>query len=222
MGLFSSVSKIGNTLSGGFFNPVGEGGLFTKYHNSTSGASQQADANRMAMLSWTLANDYNHPIQQMERLKAAGLNPNLVYGSGSVAGNTTSAPSLVGGGISTKTESAIRGLNSVLNFAQGKASLEQTRAGAQASVASAGASAAQAANLNQQTAINATKAQYEEKALIADIDYKQALANKTRAEAQITQGEADLLGSVGGTKGASAVGSFGRNLLRGAKTIFGK
>ena len=121
MGLFSSVSKIGNTVSGGFFNPVGEGGLFTKYHNSTSGASQQADANRMAMLSWTLANDYNHPIQQMERLKAAGLNPNLVYGSGSVAGNTTSSPSLVGGGISTKTESAVRGLNSVLNFAQGKA-----------------------------------------------------------------------------------------------------
>lgn len=222
MGLFSSVSKIGNTISGGFFNPVGEGGLFTKYHNSTSGASQQADANRMAMLSWTLANDYNHPIQQMERLKVAGLNPNLVYGSGSVAGNTTSSPSLVGGGISTKTESAIRGLNSVLNFAQGKASLEQTRAGAQASVASAGASSAQAANLNQQTAINATKAQYEEKALIADIDYKQALADKTRAEAQITQGEADLLGSVGGTKGAGAIGSFGRNVLRGAKTIFGK
>lgn len=25
---------------------------------------------------------YNHPIQQMERLKAAGLNPNLVYGEG--------------------------------------------------------------------------------------------------------------------------------------------
>lgn len=196
--------------------------LFDNYHKSTSGASQQADANRMAMLSWTLANDYNHPIQQMERLKAAGLNPNLVYGSGSVTGNTTSAPSLVGGGISTKTESAIRGLNTVLNFAQGKATLEQTRAGTQASAAAAGASSAQAANLNQQTAINATKAQYEEKSLIADIDYKRALADKTRAEAKITQGEADLLGSVGGTKGASAAGSFGKTLLRGAKAIFGK
>ena len=222
MGLFSSISKVANKFTGGTFNPIGEGGLFSKYHNSTSGASQQADANRMAMLSWTLANDYNHPIQQMERLKAAGLNPNLVYGSGSVAGNTTSAPSLVGGSISTKTESAIRGLNTVLNFAQGKASLEQTRAGTQASVASAGASAAQAANLNQQTAINATKAQYEEKALIADIDYKEALAAKTRAEAQITQGEADLLGDVGGSKGASMLGSLGKTFVRGAKAIFGK
>lgn len=222
MGLLSKISKVANSFTGGVFNPIGEGGLFSKYHNSTSGASQQADANRMAMLSWTLANDYNHPIQQMERLKAAGLNPNLVYGSGSVSGNTTSAPSLVGGGISTKTESAIRGLNTVLNFAQGKATLEQTRAGAQASAAAAGASSAQAANLNQQTAINATKAQYEEKALIADIDYKQALADKTRAEADIVQGEADLFGSVGGAKGVSTAGSAGKTLLRGAKAIFGK
>lgn len=222
MGLFSKVSKIANSFTGGVFNPVGEGGLFSKYHNSTSGASQQADANRMAMLSWQLANDYNHPIQQMERLKAAGLNPNLVYGSGSVAGNTTGAPSLVGGMTSTKTESAIRGLNQILSFSQGKATLDQTRAGTQASVAAAGASSAQAANLNAQTAINEKKAQYEEKSLIADIDYKQALAKKTNAEASIAQGEADLLGSVGGSKGASTLGSVAKTALKGFKAIFGR
>lgn len=42
---------------------------------------------------WNEANAYNSPSAQMDRLKAANLNPNLVYGSGSVVGNTsTSTP----------------------------------------------------------------------------------------------------------------------------------
>ncbi|WNK13224.1 MAG: DNA pilot protein [Microvirus sp.] len=36
---------------------------------------------------WNRGNAYNAPEAQMERLKKAGLNPNLVYGSGSVVGN---------------------------------------------------------------------------------------------------------------------------------------
>lgn len=38
---------------------------------------------------WNRNNEYNNPAQQMERLRAAGLNPNLVYGNGSVVGNTS-------------------------------------------------------------------------------------------------------------------------------------
>lgn len=38
---------------------------------------------------WNLQNAYNSPEMQMARLNKAGLNPNLVYGSGSVAGNTS-------------------------------------------------------------------------------------------------------------------------------------
>lgn len=34
---------------------------------------------------WNMQNEYNDPSAQMARLKAAGLNPNLVYGSGSAA-----------------------------------------------------------------------------------------------------------------------------------------
>lgn len=37
-------------------------------------------------------NQYNSPQAQMERLKAAGLNPNLVYGSGSAVATTNSGP----------------------------------------------------------------------------------------------------------------------------------
>lgn len=57
-----------------------------------------ANANRdfaKGMAEWQ--NMYNSPVEQMSRLKAAGLNPNLVYGSGSsitpsAAVNTSSQP----------------------------------------------------------------------------------------------------------------------------------
>lgn len=39
---------------------------------------------------WERANEYNNPANQMLRMKEAGLNPNMVYGSGKVAGNTAS------------------------------------------------------------------------------------------------------------------------------------
>jgi len=42
---------------------------------------------------WNRSNAYNTPQAQMDRLKIAGLNPNLVYGSGSASGNTTPAQS---------------------------------------------------------------------------------------------------------------------------------
>ena len=44
---------------------------------------------------WNMQNAYNSPSAQMQRLQEAGLNPMLVYGNGSVVGNTTSnAPQL--------------------------------------------------------------------------------------------------------------------------------
>lgn len=41
---------------------------------------------------WDKVNKFNHPLEQMERLKNAGLNPNLIYGSspGSAVGNAQS------------------------------------------------------------------------------------------------------------------------------------
>ena len=41
---------------------------------------------------WNMQNAYNAPSAQMQRLQKAGLNPNLVYGSGSVTGNTAGSP----------------------------------------------------------------------------------------------------------------------------------
>lgn len=60
-------------------------------------AQYQAELNEKAadkefarnLQMWNLANAYNDPSAQMERLKKAGLNPNLVYGGGNVTGNTS-------------------------------------------------------------------------------------------------------------------------------------
>lgn len=38
---------------------------------------------------WNRNNEYNTPAAQMQRLEDAGLNPNIVYGSGTVSGNTS-------------------------------------------------------------------------------------------------------------------------------------
>lgn len=212
MGFLDKVLSLSDKYGSGFLE-------------SMSGKSQQEDANAMAMKSWQLANDYNHPVQQMERLKLAGLNPNLVYGSGSVSGNTTGAPSLSGGGILTPTQSMFKGLNDIIGTVQGKANIEATRAQTQASSAAAGASSAQASNLNAQAAINEAKAGMEEKLLIADLDYKKAQTKlvkqqtaKTRAEADITQGEADIFGKVGGSKSA---GTIGKGLSKAGRFLKG-
>lgn len=42
---------------------------------------------------WKMQNEYNSPSAQMERYREAGLNPNLIYGSGTAsAGNASSPP----------------------------------------------------------------------------------------------------------------------------------
>lgn len=55
-------------------------------------ASMEATRMQYAMeyQQWLRQNEYNLPINQMKRLREAGLNPNLVYGNGTVTGNTTS------------------------------------------------------------------------------------------------------------------------------------
>ena len=54
---------------------------------------RQKHADKINRAFWDMQNKYNHPTQQMSRLKEAGLNPNLIYGQ-SVAGATGSAGSI--------------------------------------------------------------------------------------------------------------------------------
>lgn len=80
----------GNILTGivkgisNFFTSIA-GNRRRRKQAETDYQQQRADA----LADWNRQNEYDHPMQQMQRLKEAGLNPHLVYGNGAV-GNTSS------------------------------------------------------------------------------------------------------------------------------------
>lgn len=80
---------------------------------------------QVARENWQMMNEYNSPSAQMERLEAAGLNPNLVYGSGGVTG-TTSLPqsSSFNGGYSTPPKFEVRGLQDYLALSNYQKNME--------------------------------------------------------------------------------------------------
>ena len=61
--------------------------LLQRKWNLKDYATQRKDA----LADWNMQNAYNSPLQQMQRLKEAGLNPNMVYGNG-VEANSGSMP----------------------------------------------------------------------------------------------------------------------------------
>lgn len=87
------MSLLGNILGGGI------GLLGGAAHGRQQRKNIQAQLNADRQLAqyaynqdldmWRRQNEYNAPTQQMARLREAGLNPHLVYGSGQVAGNTS-------------------------------------------------------------------------------------------------------------------------------------
>lgn len=56
------------------------------------GLASNIIGNKQNKKMWDMQNEYNSPKAQMERLRAAGLNPNLVYGSGTVANTSSNSP----------------------------------------------------------------------------------------------------------------------------------
>lgn len=90
MGLFSGLgSAIGSVLGGPVGGALGTaaGDLWNDY-SSRKAAKKQYN---YQMEMWNLNNEYNSPKAQMERLREANLNPNLVYGNGSATHTATMA-----------------------------------------------------------------------------------------------------------------------------------
>ena len=80
------ISGIGGLIQGGIDALTSR----SNTKKTIQGQKEIADKtyqNDLAM--WEKGNKYNAPQAQMERLKSAGLNPNLVYGSGTVAGQSS-------------------------------------------------------------------------------------------------------------------------------------
>lgn len=64
---------------------TGGSGLLGTGIQAISTAIQNKKARKWALQDWNRQNEYNHPSAQMARLREAGLNPNLIYGSGTQA-----------------------------------------------------------------------------------------------------------------------------------------
>lgn len=60
---------------------------------------------------WNLQNEYNSPTQQMARIRAAGLNPNLVYGNGVTGNSAGSTPQYEPAKFNAPTMQSYRGWN---------------------------------------------------------------------------------------------------------------
>lgn len=87
------MSWLSNAISGS--GP----GLGLKSLNSVwddfTGNSAVDKQNEYNLRMWNMQNEYNTPANQMKRYREAGLNPNLIYGSGQAsAGNASSAPTM--------------------------------------------------------------------------------------------------------------------------------
>lgn len=95
--------------------------------------------NDMNLAQWNRENEYNHPIQQMARLQAAGINPNLAYSNGAGANVAAKSPDLVTSrdqpahvnpinygdfGLSQAGMNFMQGMNIVQSIEQSKAATE--------------------------------------------------------------------------------------------------
>lgn len=130
---------------------------------------------------WNKNNEYNTPSAQMERLQAAGLNPNLVYGNGGATNTSNNAPTYNAGSapdVSSARAAAAslanQGFNTALNL-----QLQQ----------------AQAANLNADTQLKSTQneltATHKEIAMI-DKQFQQGTLDE-RTQYQLEKWKQDLL-----------------------------
>ena len=68
--------------------------LGTQIYSNKQQKKLEAKRRAYDLAQWQRQNAYNHPIEQMARLKSAGLNPNMIYGSspGSAVGNAGAIP----------------------------------------------------------------------------------------------------------------------------------
>lgn len=140
-------------------------------------AKYQADRN---LELWNLNNEYNTPQAQMERYKAAGLNPNLIYGEGtSSSGNSSSpangfvAPSLHAPKVDTSfVPTAAQQIMNGLNIASAVRKADSETAMNYQSLA----------NLQQDESIKRIKVLREEVALANDKTQREYLADRLSAE----------------------------------------
>lgn len=147
MSFWKKIGKgIGNFLTGGAGAIIGGVSSLISGANANKAQREENEKNRqwnlqMAKLQnqwnieqWNRENEYNSPINQVNRLKAAGLNPSLIGGASSgnassmqMAGSAPSSPTDLSAGLSAKMQGIQLLTQTALNQAQIKNIQAQTR-----------------------------------------------------------------------------------------------
>lgn len=137
--LAAALPAIGSAAAG-LFSAIG--GIFQSHKNKQAVNNTNKANIELAKYNWQQQkqmwnenNDYNTPVNQMKRLEAAGLNPNLVYGHGTVANTSSGTPtpqtptlqSYTGNEISGTFNSLGSILGEYLNFQQSQANIDKTK-----------------------------------------------------------------------------------------------
>lgn len=92
--------------------------------------------NKWNQEQWERQNDYNSPTAQMARLRAAGLNPDLVYGGSAPAGMSGPSPEMTAGAPAVPTDLTALGqkmtlgqaMQTALSYEAQKAMIDKTKA----------------------------------------------------------------------------------------------
>ncbi len=107
---------------------LGAGGsLLSNLFGNALRSSSERRAQAQNVKFWNMQNAYNHPSQQMARLKAAGLNPNLVYGGS--PGGTAGTASPIGSAKASPQEfqnPIMQGFDAVKSNVQSNNTIAQT------------------------------------------------------------------------------------------------
>lgn len=210
------ISGVGSLLGG-----LGSSSLNNKAVQNTNKANmeiakyqaqwQQQENERAYQRSlnmWNLQNEYNSPTQQMARIRAAGLNPNLVYGNGVTGNSAGSTPQYEPAKFNAPTMQAYRGWNlgisdaisQFLAYRSAKAQVDNMEAQNSLIRQQTATEATRQANIAASTSrsefdLNMAKElkDVSVSSAIADMNYKQAGAAQgwTKANREVVQYELD-------------------------------
>lgn len=184
------ASLLGSALGFGSQKKTNKANMeLAKYQNEWQ-SQENEKAYQRNLQMWNLQNEYNSPTQQMARLRSAGLNPNLVYGSGVTGNSTGSTPQYQPVDIKRAELSPYRGWNqgltdavsNFLAFRSNRAQVENMEA--------------QNSLIRQQTATEATR-QANIAASTARSEFDLSQANRLKdvsvsmAEAQMSKAQHD-------------------------------
>lgn len=184
------AALLGSALSYGSQKKTNKANMeLAKYQNEWQ-TQENEKAYQRNLKMWNLQNEYNSPTQQMARLRSAGLNPNLVYGSGVTGNSSGSAPQYQPADIKRAELSPYRGWNqgltdavsNFLAFRSNRAQVENLEA--------------QNSLIRQQTATEATRqANIAASTARSEFDLRQANRLKdvsvSMAEAQMSKAQHD-------------------------------